>query len=298
MMLCAGMLALAPLAAALAELVLVDADASYPEGPLWQAGKLYYVEYGRNTIKDWDGKRVSVFWRGEHCGPSGLIGFGEGHMLLACYDSNTLVELDEQGRQVRVIQADSAGKPFIGPNDFASDGAGGLYITASGVYDIKAPITGTVLHLSADGNTLVEVADKIHFSNGLVLSRDGKTLLVAEMLAARMLSFPVNADGSLGPRSVWARLQDLAPPTPNVDAYNGPDGVRLGSDGNYYIAQNGSGRILVASKDAKLVRTIEVPVPFITNLTFGPDGASTVYITGSFDQWKPPYPGVVYRWTK
>ena len=35
-----------------------------------------------------------------------------------------------------------------GHNDFASDGHGGVYVSASGVYDIKAPITGAVLHMS------------------------------------------------------------------------------------------------------------------------------------------------------
>jgi len=76
-------------------------------------------------------------------------------------------------------------------------------------------------------------------------------LLVAEMLAARILSFPIGTDGTLGPRTVWVRLQDLAAPTPHEDAYNGPDGVKLGPDGNYYIAQNGSGRVLVVDEGRK-----------------------------------------------
>jgi sugar lactone lactonase YvrE len=120
-------------------------------------------------------------------------------------------------------------------------------------------------------------------------------LLVAEMLAGRILAFSVHADGSLGERRVWARMQDLAPPTPNQDAYNGPDGFKLGPDGNYYIAQNGSGRVLVVGEDRHLSRTINVAVPYVTNIAFGPDGARTVFVTGAFDQWKPPYQGVVYR---
>src|SRR5205085_4376529 len=77
-----------------------------------------------------------------------------------------------------------------GHNDFASDGHGGVYLSASGVYDIKAPITGAVLHMSADGKTLTEVADTIHYSNGLTLDKGQRHLLVAEMLAGRVLSFP------------------------------------------------------------------------------------------------------------
>jgi len=149
-----------------------------------------------------------------------------------------------------------------------------------------------------DGRSITEVANTIHYSNGLTLARDQRHLLVAEMLAGRILSFPVAADGTLGARTVWARLQDLAPPTPHEDAYNGPDGLKLGPDGNYYIAQNGSGRVLVVGEDRKLVRTIDVATPYVTNMAFGPNGADTVFVTGAFDQWKPPFPGAVYRWTR
>jgi sugar lactone lactonase YvrE len=276
---------------------VVDPNARYPEGPLWDQGRLLYVEYAADDIKMWDGKGTKVFWRKDHCGANALIHFHGDHILVACYDGNYLVELDRDGKELGTISKDSSGKPFTGPNDFSSDGRGGVYFSASGVYDIKAPITGAVLHLSADGRNLGSVADTIHYSNGLTLSKDGQHLLVAEMLAGRILSFPILADGTLGPRVVWARLQDLAAPTPHEDAYNGPDGVKLGPDGNYYIAQNGSGRVLVVSETKELVRMIEVPTPFVTNVGFGAGGADTVYITGAFDQWKAPFPGAVYRWT-
>jgi gluconolactonase len=279
------------------QVVAIDAHASYPEGPIWRDGKLYYVEYAASNIKTWDGKRTAVYWHKDGCGASGLIDFN-GHLLVACYDDNTLVELDAGGHELRVVRADSSGRPMHGPNDFTADGRGGIYFTASGVYDIKAPITGTVLHLSADGKSIVEVANLIHYSNGLTLAKDGAHLLVAEMLAGRILSFPIAPDGTLGPRSVWARLEDLAAPTPHADAYNGPDGMKLGPDGNYYVAQNGSGRVLVVDEDRKLIRSIEVPAPFVTNMAFGAHGADTVFVTASFEQWKAPYPGAVYRWTR
>jgi len=282
---------------AFAGLDVIDPHAVYPEGPLWRDGKLFYVEYAGPGVKVWDGRRIGIFWRGEHCGPSGLIEYRRDHLLVACYDANSVVELDAQGRLVRTIDRDQSGKSFVGPNDFAADGSGGVYFSASGVYDINAPISGAVLHLSADGTRLVQVADTIHYSNGLTLSKDGKHLLVAEDLAARILSFPVLPDGGLGPRTVWARLADLAEPTPHEDAYNGPDGLKLGPDGNYYIAQNGSGRVLVVDAGKKLVRIVKVPTPYVTNVNFGPDGARTLFITGVFEQFKAPYRGVVYRWT-
>jgi len=273
----------------------IDPEAHYPEGPVWRDGQLYYVEYSAGNIKRWDGGRANVFWHREGCGPSGLIGFGN-HWLVACYDDNSVLEIDASGQNISTTRVDNHGKSFSGPNDFAADGHGGIYFSASGVYDVGAPISGAVLHIAAGGKVATEVANTLHYPNGLTLSRDGSHLLVAEMLAGRILMFPLRGDGSLGPRSVWARMRDLAPPTASEDAYNGPDGLKLGPDGNYYIAQNGSGRVLVVDEGKKLVRTLDVPTPFVTNLAFGAAGTGTVFITGVFDEWKVPYPGGVYRW--
>jgi sugar lactone lactonase YvrE len=269
------------------------ADAHYPEGPVWRDGQLYFVEYSAGNIKRWDGEHATVLWHRDGCGPSGLIEF-HGHWLVACYDDNSIVEIDASARQVRVIRSDRRGRPFVGPNDFAADGHGGVYVSASGVYDITAPIVGAVLHVAADGKVITEVATTLHYPNGLTLAGDGRHLLVAEMLAGRILSFPVGRDGTLGPRSVWARLQDLTPPAPTEGPYTGPDGLKLGPDGHYYMAQNGSGQVLVVGEDKKLVRALRVPTPFVTNLAFG--AAGTVFITGAFDQWQAPYAGAVYRW--
>jgi len=290
-----SLLALAAGPALCAQLTTIDPDAHYPEGPLWRDGKLFYVEYSTSNVKTWNGTRTEIFWHKDGCGPSGLIARGD-DLLIGCYDGNYLLQIDAAGREVRMLRADSSGQSFAGPNDFAADDRGGIYFSASGVYDLKAPITGAVLYLHPDGSTITQVATTIHYSNGLTLTKDRRHLLVAEMLAGRLLSFPIEADGMLGARTVWARLQDLAPPTRHTDAYNGPDGLKLGPDGNYYIAQNGSGRLLVVNDEKKLVRIICVPTPYVTNVAFDPQGANAVFVTGAFEQWKPPYPGAVYRW--
>lgn len=96
---------------------------------------------------------------------------------------------------------DSEGRAFTGPNDFAPDDRGGLYFSASGAYDVKAPITGAVLYLRADGTSIEQAATLIHYPNGLTLSKDRRNLLVAEMLASRILSFPSS------PKAGWDRAR-------------------------------------------------------------------------------------------
>jgi len=281
-----------------AQITAIDRDAHYPEGPLWRAGKLLYAEYSDGNIKSWDGHiprneaAGSILWHQDGCGPSGLIERGK-ELLIACYDGNYLAAIDSSGKEVQRLRTDSKRQPFFGPNDFAADERGGIYFSASGVYDIKAPASGALLYLHPDGKTITRVATGLHYPNGLTVMKDRRHLLVAEMLEGRLVSFQIGAGGALSARQVWARLQELVPPTPNADAYNGPDGLKLGPDGNYYIAQNGSGRVLVVGDDRKLVRVITVPTPFVTNMAFE---RNTVFITGAFEQWKPPFAGAVYRW--
>ena len=54
----------------------------------------------------------------------------------------------------------------------------------------------------------------------------------------------------------------------------------------------------MVNEDKKLVHTIAVPTPYVTNIAFGPGDSGTLFITGAFEQWKPPFPGAVYRWTR
>jgi gluconolactonase len=271
----------------------VNGKASYPEGPLWFGGRLLYVEYAAHTVMAWDGQRNVQFWRQEGCGPAALAPYAGG-LLVTCYDANALVLVSTDGRTLRTIDKDADGSTLLGPNDLAEDGRGGLYVSLSGVYDVAAPIRGEVAHLDAAGG-LQRLAGGIHYANGLALTDGGRTLLVAEMLAARVLRFEVTAGGGLGERRVFARLKDLVPDPPDADAYYGPDGLKVDAAGNVYIAQNGGASVLVADPGGKtLLRRLPVRARYVTNLAFGPTG-DVLYVTAATDPLNAPYPGEVYE---
>ena len=123
---------------------------------------------------------------------------------------------------------------------------------------------------------VTEVANTVHYPNGLTLSKTAGICWWRKCWRHGFCPFPLKRR-QLGTGTVWARMQDLATPAPTEDAYNGPDGLKLGPDGNYYIAQNGSGRVLVVGEDKKLVRTLDVPTPFVTNMAFGTAGTALRY---------------------
>jgi sugar lactone lactonase YvrE len=289
----AASLALAATGAAAAEAKIVNAQSFYPEGPLWHAGKLYYVERTAQTVMTWDGKENRQIWRQEGCGPSGLVETAGGDLLVACYDANTIVRIDGNGQTLDTIPADGEGQPFLGPNDFARDAKGGIYVSASGAFDTAAAIRGRIYYIAPDGQ-IRAVAYLLHYPDGLALTDGGRTLLAAEHLAGRVLKFEVTDDGSLGNRKVFRRLQDIAPPPANADAYVGPGGLEVDAQGNVYICQYGAGRVLVTDRDGRLLRMIGVPDAYVTNLSFGADPAA-LYVTAVSDARIAPYPGAVYE---
>ncbi len=78
-----------------------------------------------------------------------------------------------------------------------------------------------------DGETR-EVADDLWFPNGMAVTPDQSTLIVAESHASRLTAFTITADGSLTDRRSWAELGDGA----------APDGICLDADGRalYIVA--------------------------------------------------------------
>jgi sugar lactone lactonase YvrE len=278
-------LILAAAAPAAADPTVINGDAGFPEGPIVEDGKLIYAQYGTSKITMWDGKTNTDIWSQEGCGPSAVIGLGEGYAV-TCYDSGQLVRISRDGKTTGTTDKDEAGNPLVGPNDATSDGKGGIYFTTSGPWE-PTPIVGRVLHMAADGSVR-NLADDLHYANGIALSPDGTTLYVNESEAGRVITFKIGADGALSDRRLFVRLTALDEPP---EAY--PDGLKFGPDGNLYIGQYSAGRVVVVDKDGKLVRKIEVPSTAAPNLAFSADG-KTIYVMAVDDKSAAPYKGKVY----
>jgi gluconolactonase len=272
---------------------ILNADAHFAEGPVWYQGKLYYVEYDRNSVTTWDGAKNTIFWSQKGCGPSAVIPTARGEFLTTCYDSNSIGRISADGRTLPPYTEDKAGNKLIGPNDFAPDSHGGIYFTASG--HPGAAIDGKVFYLAADG-TIEQKADNVESANGVAVSKDGKILYVIETDGHRLIEFNIGPGPSLSDRRVFLNMDDL---THNV-GHIYPDGVKIDSRGEIYIGQNPrdihaplAGTIFVVNADGKLLRKLTLPSPGVPNLAFSPD-EKTVYVTALDEVEKSPYRGKVY----
>ena len=272
---------------------VLNPDVHFPEGPVWYHGKLYYVEYDRNSVTTWDGKANAIFWSQKGCGPSAVIVTARGEFLATCYDSGTIGRIAADGKTLPPYTHDKDGHPFVGPNDFAPDSHDGMYFTASG--DPGPVINGKVYYLAANGTISLEASD-VHSANGVAVSRDGKILYVVETEGHRLLQFKIGPGSALSDRRVFVNLDDL---TKNP-AHLYPDGVKIDSKGQIYIGQNPhdvhaplAGTIFVVNADGKLLRKLTLPSPGVPNLAFSPD-EKTLYVTALDPIDKPPYRGKLY----
>jgi gluconolactonase len=289
-----GLIALASAASHADEVRVLNDDAHFAEGPIWYHGKLYYVEYDRNSVTTWDGTKNTIFWSKPGCGPSAVIPTAQGEFLTTCYDSGTIGRISADGKDLPPFTRAKDGTPFVGPNDFAPDRHGGIYFTCSGT----APgpvIDGKIFYLAADG-TISHKAAEVHSANGIVVSNDGKILYAIETEDHRLIQFRIAPDASLSDRRVFLDLDEL---THNV-GHIYPDGVKIDSKGQFYIGQNPrdvhaplAGTIFVVDAEGKLLRTLKLPSPGVPNLALSPD-EKTVYVMALDQLDKSPYRGKVY----
>src|SRR5262249_13459148 len=111
-------------------------------------------------------------------------------------------------------------------NDIVVDGHGNAYVGALG-FDFAngaPPAAGTVALVRPSGEVL-QVADDVHFPNGVAVTADNRTLVLAESYGNRLTAWDVAADGTLSGRRAWAELGTGV-----------PDGICIDTDGAVWYA--------------------------------------------------------------
>lgn len=265
------------------DLVTINPDSAYPEGAFVEDGTLYYTEMGNDRVMRWDGAANHVVWQRRGCYPTGIARGGPYALIILCHREGALVRIGLDGETRAVIDTDENGRHFVTPNAVTNDARGGVYFSSSGDFAPKAKAKGAVLYLDAAGR-LRCLAEHIHYSNGVALSHDGRTLFVSEHLSRNVLAFDVGDDGSLSGRRIFVKLDDLEAADPKRGWEVGPDGLAVDRDGNLYIAEYGAGHLLIVDPQGKLLAAVDVPEPYITSVAFSPDQA-TLYITAPANLW-------------
>ncbi len=106
-------------------------------------------------------------------------------------------------------------------NELVVDGRGHAYINGGG-FNLMAgePFAPGIVALVTPDGAARQVADGLAFPNGMLVTPDNSTLIVAESYAKRLTAFDIAEDGGLSTRRVWADLQDGVPDGICFDAEN------------------------------------------------------------------------------
>ena len=141
--------------------------------------------------------------------PSGLGWLPDGRMLVVSMTDRKLMRLDRDG--LKTVADMSKLAPFH-CNDMVVDARGRAYVGNFGfdLHTNETPRATTLVMVAPDGGARV-VAEEMMFPNGMVITPDGKTLVVGETFARRLTAFDIGADGSLKNRRVWADLGNSCP---------------------------------------------------------------------------------------
>lgn len=264
------------------------------ESPRWHGGRLWFCHWGEHEVVavDPDG-RSEVVLRDPEVSPHSIAWLPDGRMLVVPKNP------DAAGRLLRrepdgslVPHADLSGLPS-GFNEIVVDGRGNVYVngadfdflaflqrlqdegeTAQGVALTRRPdfVPGYIALVTPDG-TARQVADGIAFPNGMVVSPDNRTLVIAESFGERLTAFEIADDGTLSGRRVWA------------DGL-GPDGICMDAEGAIWTSTGGNECVRVRDGGAVLQRVPLDRNPFACMLG-GPDRRTLYVMAARWDQSDP-----------
>lgn len=155
------------------------------------------------------------------------------------------------------IVVDPSGRVYVDGGDFEVDDA----LFAAGTAN------GSIHLLAADGSAR-EVATGIAFPNGMVVTPDGSTLVVAESFAGRLSAFTIQPDGGLTGRRVWA--EGLGPDGIAIDA---DAGIWAQSADTFSGASGSSAGVVVRVLDGgEITHRVQTPLPCFSCTIGGPEG--------------------------
>ncbi len=232
--------------------VLVDGLA-FPEGCRWHDGALYFSDQHDGAVYRYDveAKEAVKLVDVPH-GASGLGWTPDGRLLVVSMEDRKLMRLDPNGLDgdpALTEVADLSGIATWHCNDMIVDPAGHAWIGNFGS-TIEGPdvniIPAVLIRVDPDGSVHA-AAEDLMFPNGMILTPDGTTMLLAESMKARILAFDIGADGELSGRRVWAELEGAL-----------PDGICYDAEGAIWSACPLTGRVLRIAEGGEVLDVVDL----------------------------------------
>lgn len=248
----------------------------FPEAPRWHAGRGQFfvsdIDRGQVFAVSTDGQRQQVYQ-----GPdwvSGTVFESDKTLLVTNARSRSLVrvQLDQPDAAPEMIASLAEIAPY-GINDMIRTQAGICFIDTVS-FDFVAYARGEIAaqpsvlaRVDADGKVSVATKD-VNFPNGMVITPDGKRLLVADSLDQCIHAFALAPDGTLSERTCFAALPGEM-----------PDGICLDVSGAVWVAVHG--RVVRVAEGGAVLDEVDMGTTLATAVALGGTDGRTLLITAS-----------------
>lgn len=227
------------------------------ESPRWHEGRLWFSNWGAQEVVAVDlGGNSETVARVPAAFTFCIDWSPEGDLLVVSGLEARLLRQEADGTLVPHAELGDLAGTF---NEIVVDAGGNAYVNG-GDFDFETGAGSGVIALVRRDGSVRQVADDIAFGNGMAITPDDSTLIVAESWARRLSAFDIAPDGGLSNRRVWAETDGP------------PDGICPDADGAVWYADVPNKRCVRVREGGEVVQKIELDRGAFACMLGGPDG--------------------------
>jgi sugar lactone lactonase YvrE len=243
----------------------------FGESPRWRDSRFWVSDWAAHEIIAIhpDGRRETVVR--EPSIPLCMDFLPDGKMLVM---SGCRI-LSREPNGALTVHADLSSLSKLNWNEIVVDGRGNAYVNNPG-FDLMAGAAfapGMIALVSPDGSSR-QVAGDLAFPNGMAVTPDNSTLILAESYGRKLTAFDIVADGALINRRVWANLGDGV-----------PDGICIDADNAVWYADVPNKRCVRVREGGEVLATIDLDRGCFSCALGGADRRTLVVVA---TEWRGP----------
>ena len=239
------------------------------ESPRWHEGRLWLSDWGAHEILAVDLQGTSEVIVRVPTFPFCFDWLPDGRLLILSGGDRLLLRREHDGSIV--THSDLSHLSDHAWNDIVVDGRGNAYVNGIG-FDFPDGefALGVVALVTPDGSAH-QVAGDVAFPNGMVVTQDNATLIVAESFANKLTAFDIEGDGSLSNRRDWAGLGDGA-----------PDGICLDAEGAVWYADVPNQRCVRVREGGAVLQSVDLDRGCFACALGGADGRTLFMVAAEW----------------
>ena len=240
-------------------------DLALVESPRWHDDRLLFSDWGAGEVLavSLDGTRELV--TRVDAMPFCVDRLPDGRLLIVAGEQLLVRNLDAS-LSVYAELGTLSTKPW---NDIVVDGRGNTYVNNIGFdFPDEEFAPGTIALVDSEG-TARRVADGLAFPNGMAVTPDNSTLIVAESYGGVLTAYDISPDGGLSNRRVWAEIAGAA-----------PDGICIDAEGAVWFAEVPGHRCVRVREGGEILQTITSELGCFACMLGGPEG-TTLFVTAA-----------------